>query len=35
MHLDIVLSGNRSVDAARRKEIDWFVDLLAASIIRQ
>ena len=34
MHLDIVLSGNRTVDAERRKEIDWFVDLLVASMDR-
>lgn len=34
MHLDIVLSGSRTVDEERRKEIDWFVDLLVASMDR-
>ncbi len=34
MHLDIVLSGSRMLDAERREEIDWFVDTLVASIDR-
>jgi len=32
MHLDIVLAGARSLDAERREEIDWFVNLLVASM---
>ncbi|MCB2048896.1 MAG: TetR/AcrR family transcriptional regulator [Novosphingobium sp.] len=35
MHLDIVLSGKRSVDATRRKEIDWLIDLLVGAMIGQ
>lgn len=34
MHLDIVLSGSRTVDAQRLAEIDWFVDLLVGSMDR-
>jgi AcrR family transcriptional regulator len=34
MHLDIVLSGSRTIDDARRKEIEWFVDLLVGSMDR-
>lgn len=34
MHLDIVLSGDRTLDAERRAEIDWFVDILVASMDR-
>ncbi|MBM3595858.1 MAG: TetR/AcrR family transcriptional regulator [Alphaproteobacteria bacterium] len=34
MHLDIMLSGSRTIDDARRKEIKWFVDLLVGSMDR-
>jgi AcrR family transcriptional regulator len=34
MHLDIVLSGSRTVDAQRLEEIDWFVDLLVGAMDR-
>jgi AcrR family transcriptional regulator len=34
MHLDIVLAGRRTLDEERRAEIDWFVDLLVATMDR-